>query len=108
MTPAVTDSFLVWVLSLVPFYGFLIISDNILRGQVDRGTFVFPIFLGFLSSVLLLVSLFLFPFESETYRSICRMGIMNIIPSIFFMIMGGIDNMRGFGFFPMIIGGDNS
>lgn len=108
LTPVVIDSLIVWILCLVPFYGFVIISDNVLRGKIDRSTFVSSIFLGFLSSVVLFVLLLLFPFENEVYRTVCRIGFMNIVPSIFFMVMGGIDNIRGFGFFPMIIGGNNS
>ncbi len=103
LTPIITDSLIVWILCLVPFYGFVIISDNVLRGKIDRSTFVFSIFLSFLSSVFLVVLLLLFPFENEAYRTICRMGFMNIIPSIFFMVMGGIDNIRGFGGFPIFL-----
>lgn len=103
LTPIITDSLIVWILCLVPFYGFVIISDNVLRGKIDRSTFVSSIFLGFLSSVVLFVLLLLFPFENEVYRTVCRIGFMNIVPSIFFMVMGGIDNIRGFGGFPIFL-----
>lgn len=108
LTPIITDSLLVWVLCLVPFYGFVVVADNVLRGKVDRSTFVGAIFMGLISSVLLAVMLFIVPFENEVYRIVCRMGILNIIPSFLFMLFEGIDNIKGFGFFPMIIGGENS
>ncbi|WP_143160402.1 hypothetical protein [Fibrobacter sp. UWEL] len=97
LTPVFIDSLMVWVCCLVPFYGFVIISDNVLRDRIDRGTFVFSIFLGLLSSIFLFLLLILFPFENEVYRIVCRIGFMNILPSIFFLIMGGIDNIRWFG-----------
>ncbi len=106
LTPVVTDSLLVWIFCLVPFYGFVVISDNVLRGTVDRSTFVGSIFMGLMSSVLLAVMLFVAPSENEVYRTICRMGVLNVIPSFLFMLFGGIDNIKGFGFFPIFINGN--
>lgn len=107
LTPVVTDSLLVWIFCLVPFYGFVIVSDNVLRGRVSESTFVASIILGIFSSILLSVALFAIPCEGEI-RNVCRIGFFNIIPGLLILLFGLIDHLKFFCFFPFVVSNGDS
>lgn len=108
LTPVVTDSLLVWISSLIPFYGFIIVSDNILRGKIEDGTFIASVILALISSAFLTILLFLCSFENETCRNVCRLGFVNVVPGFFILLFGLIDHLKFFCFFPLVVSDDNS
>lgn len=108
LTPVVTDSLLVWIFCLVPFYGFVVIFNNIFKDVVREDTFTNSVLLCGLTSFFLTTMLFAFPIENEVYRNVCRLGFFNVIPSVMFWVLGNVDNAKfGFGI-PIFFGGNGS
>ena len=81
LAPFFSDNIYVWVLALIPYYGFSFVSLYFVKKSV-AAIFSFSMLMCFFTSILLLVLLFFIPENLECLKNVCRLGILNILPSI--------------------------
>lgn len=86
LTPVFSDSVLVWIVGLFPFYGFMFVGQLSSSGNYieifARGS-VMNVF----TSVLLIVLLFLIPENWTGVGSVCRLAVLNIGPSLLLLFV---------------------
>lgn len=105
LSPLYTGDILVWICSLVPFYGYLFVCEFATEKTKEQVVGV-PSVLNVVTSVLLLGVFFFIPEENGMIRNVCKMGIVNILPSItilfFVSTENFINNTSGESFIPYI------
>jgi hypothetical protein len=109
LTPIVSDSVLIWILGLFPFYGF--ITLDIIFGKNKADLFLKTSVMSVLSSVLLGLLLFFLPENIAIFKNICSVGLINIVPSLAFLFICAtnsfVESIKGcpIPFIPFIIDG---
>lgn len=112
MSPFYTDNILIWIFSLVPFYVYLF-ACSFVKKEMEERVVAIPYVLNIATSVILLMAFFFIPGELETLRNACKMGIVNILPSILFLFFLSVDcSIKGFSgipfpIIPFIVGSDS-
>lgn len=86
LAPVFTDSIYLWCLSLIPFYAYLFFGFMFLK-EKKSGLWGSNALLSFLTSILLTVLIFIVPQNWETVLNICRLGLLNLIVSFFFLFI---------------------
>ena len=86
LAPVFTDSIYLWCLSLIPFYAYLFFGFMF---SIEKKSGIWGIkdLLSFLTSILLTVLIFIVPQNWETVLNICRLGLLNLIVSFFFLFI---------------------
>ena len=103
MSPFYTSDMLVWIFSLVPFYVYLFVCSFVKKETEERIVFV-PSVLNIMTSVLLLGSFFFVPEGFDVLKNTCKMGVVNVLPSILFSVLISIDcTVKGFFGIPLPI-----
>ena len=91
LTPVFTNNILIWIISLIPFYGFILICCASYKDKTDEPTFGAAILsaalLNFLTSVILVIVLFFFlPEGFDGLETSCILALLNVIPSFCFLL----------------------
>ena len=111
LTPIVSDSVLIWILGLFPFYGF--ITLDIIFGKNKADLFLKTSVMSVLSSVLLGLLLFFLPENIAIFKNICSVCLINIVPSLAFLFIFAtnsfVESIKGcpIPFIPFIIDGSS-
>ena len=79
------DNYWLYSLSLIPFY-FYVFFGLVFSNEKMSGIWGSNALLSFFTSILLTVLLFLVPQNWETILNICRLGLINLVVSFFFLI----------------------
>lgn len=90
LSPFYTSDILVWIFSLVPFYGYMFVCGFTSEKTEERIVGV-PSVLNVVTSLLLLCVFFFLPEEYGMLRNTCKMGILNILPSISILFLVSMD-----------------
>lgn len=112
LTPIFGDSVIVWILGMLPFYGFIYCGILFVGGKYPE-SFVISSIMNVFTSILLLVLLFLVPEEFTLVKNICRVGVLNIVPSLLFLFISAtnsfVESIKGcpIPVIPFIIDGDS-
>lgn len=105
LSPFYTDDILVLIFSLVPFYLYLFFCEFVPEKMKDQVVGV-PSLLNAVTSVLLLGVFFFVPEKNGIFGNICKMGAVNILPSITVLFLVStesfINKTRGESFIPYI------
>ena len=86
LAPVFTDSIYLWCLSLIPFYAYLFFGFMFSK-EKKSGLWGSNALLSFLTSILLTVLIFIVPQNWEIVLNICRLGLLNLIVSFFFLFI---------------------
>lgn len=96
LSPFYTSDIFVWTFSLVPFYGYLTVC-SFMKKETEERIVLVPSILNMATSVLLLVLFFFVPGEFVALGNTCKMGVVNILPSVLFSMFISIDcTVKGF------------
>lgn len=85
LTPIFSDSVLVWILGVFPFYGFIVF--NIVFGKNHADLFLTSSVISVFTSVISTVLLFFIPEWIETLKNVCIVGLINVAPSLLFLFI---------------------
>ena len=91
LSPFYTGDILVWIFSLVPFYGYMFVCGFTPEKTKEQVVGI-PSVLNVVTSLLLLVVFFFIPEENGMLRNICKMGVVNILPSITILFFVSTEN----------------
>lgn len=81
-SPCFSDSILVWMLSLIPFYGYTVFADDLFREKLTcKNIYLYDITYSGVFSLFIFLSVFLFQDVSECHKAISVLGLINIVPS---------------------------
>ena len=86
LTPIFWDSIYIWLLSIVPYYSFVWFG-LILSKKNTTCLLGFSVLMSFSTSILLAVLLFLIPENWQNFLNVCRLGLLNLIPSFLVLIL---------------------
>lgn len=112
LTPFFWDSVIVWILGMLPFYGFIYCGILFVGGKYPE-SFVISSIMNVFTSIFLLVLLFLTPEEFTLVKNICRVGILNVVPSLLLLFIcltnDFVESIKGcpIPVIPFIIDGDS-
>ena len=110
LSPFFSKSIFVWILSLIPFYIYVFLGI-LVSNKKNANAFLLATLLSFITSIFLIVLLFLVPEELNNLQNICRLGLLNVAPSGVFMFITSANSVisRSKGGFcvPLIIDGDS-
>lgn len=106
------NSVLVWILSLVPFYGFMFFC-TLVTGKKYANAFIGSSLLNFLTSLVLAILLFFVPEDWAGIGKVCRLSLLNLAPAFFGMFFcatnGFVESIKGtpVPIFPFFMNGDS-
>lgn len=86
LSPFFSDSVFVWVLSLVPFYGFVFVGQMSSKGKYIE-LFACGSVMNMLTSILLIALLFVIPETWIGIGNVCRLAVLNIFPSLLLLFV---------------------
>lgn len=110
LSPVFSDSVVVWVLSLIPFYGFVFVSAFV-SSKKYADVFAVDSLLNLITSIVISLLLLIIPEGFESLIDVCKLSILNIVPSFMFCFMcftnRFVESVKGtpFPVFPFFIGG---
>ena len=91
LSPFYTGDILVWIFSLVPFYGYMLVCEFIPEKTKEQVVGI-PSVLNVVTSLLLLGIFFFIPEENGMLRNVCKMGVVNVLPSIAILFFVSTEN----------------
>ena len=86
LSPIFSDSIVVKILSLIPFYGFVFVGQMFSKGKYIK-LFACGSIMNVFTSVLLTVLFFMIPENWFVVGDICRLAILNVIPSLLLLFV---------------------
>ena len=86
LTPVFSNSILVWILGIFPFYGFIVFFI-IFKENKHPESFGFSFVMNVFTSIFLIVLLFLVPDGFTLIKNICRIGFLNVGPSLLLLFI---------------------
>ena len=108
LSPVFSDILFVWVLSLIPFYGFVFLCVFAM-GKKSANVMILSSLMNLLTSVILAFFLFLIPQDWIVFGNMCRVSLVNLVPAfigVFFCATNGfVESIKGtpFPVFPFFI-----
>ena len=86
LSPFFSDKVFVWILALIPLYGFVFVGQMFSKGKYIE-LFAYGSILNIFSSILLTVLLFMIPESWIVVGKICRLALLNILPSLLLLFI---------------------
>ena len=86
LSPFFSDRAFVWILALIPLYGFVFVGQMFSKGKYIE-LFAYGSILNVFSSILLTVLLFMIPESWIVAGKICRLALLNILPSLLLLFI---------------------
>ena len=108
LSPFFSDSVIVWILSLIPFYGFMFLCI-LITGKKFADVMLGNSLLNLLTSGVLAILLFFIPEDWTAIGNACRLSLINLAPAFVWVFIcatnGFVESIKGapFPVFPFFI-----
>ena len=110
LSPVFSDSVIVWILSLAPFYGYVFVSA-FASSKKYADLFAGDSMLNLITSIVISLLLFVIPEDWVSLIGVCKLSILNIAPAFAFCFVcltnRFVESIKGtpFPVFPFFMGG---
>ncbi|MCQ2103496.1 MAG: hypothetical protein MJY98_09765 [Fibrobacter sp.] len=93
LTPVVTDSLLVWICCLVPLYIWIFLGILASSKEHKANLFLSTSIMILFFSFVFVVMLFFIPDEFVVLKNMCRLSLLNFVPSVFLVFFASANSL---------------